>query len=65
VLTVGAPANIAIWSVTDPVIATAGDRDRRASSRPRVSTLPALEPDAPLPICLRTVVRGATVFLRD
>ncbi|MEO8330506.1 MAG: amidohydrolase family protein, partial [Candidatus Nanopelagicales bacterium] len=70
VLTIGAPANIAIWSVADSVITTAGattagDRDRAASSRPHASTLPALEPDAPLPICLRTVVRGATVFLRD
>jgi len=26
---------------------------------------PTLDPDSPLPTCLRTVVRGSTVFLRD
>ena len=46
VLTVGAPATFAVWDVPE-VDASTG--------------LPVLEPDAPLPRCTRTVVRGRQV----
>jgi predicted amidohydrolase YtcJ len=49
VLVPGAPATYAIWR-TDP--------DAGAG-------LPDLSPDADLPVCLRTVVRGRTVFTRE
>lgn len=46
VLAPGAPATFAVWQVDEP----AGNG------------LPHLRPDSPLPTCVRTVVRGETVF---
>ncbi|MBB4683573.1 amidohydrolase [Amycolatopsis jiangsuensis] len=59
----GAPAHYAIWDATDLVVATADTRVQRWSTDPRsgVPPLPRLEPDSPLPRCLRTV-RGGTVL---
>ncbi|HVQ86914.1 MAG TPA: amidohydrolase family protein, partial [Actinomycetes bacterium] len=66
-LTVGAPANLAVWSASDLVVQSPDDRVAAWSTDPRagVPGLPTLESDAALPICLRTVVRGSTVFVRD
>ncbi|MFF0145824.1 hypothetical protein ATK36_1047 [Amycolatopsis sulphurea] len=59
----GAPAHYAIWDATDLVVATADSRVQRWSTDPRsgVPPLPRLDPDSPLPRCLRTV-RGGTVL---
>jgi predicted amidohydrolase YtcJ len=50
VLAAGAPATFAVW-----------DGDALAPG----ATLPELTPDAPLPTCLRTVVRGQSIHDRD
>lgn len=52
-LVVGAPATFAVWRTG----ALTADLD--------ASPLPLLTPDGPLPTCLRTVVRGQTVFRSD
>lgn len=60
----GAPASYAIWDAADLVVAAAADTVQRWSTDPRsrVPGLPPLTPDAPLPRCLRTVHRGATIY---
>jgi predicted amidohydrolase YtcJ len=45
----GAPATFAVWRALAPI---------------NPSRLPYLWPDQPLPVCLRTVVRGRTVYRR-
>jgi predicted amidohydrolase YtcJ len=62
----GAPASYAIWDTGELVVAAAADSVQRWSTDPRsrVPGLPALEPDAPLPTCLRTVHRGVTIYAR-
>jgi predicted amidohydrolase YtcJ len=64
VLTPGVPASYAIWQAGDLVVQTPDDRIAAWSTDPRagVPGLPDLSPDAPLPTCLQTVVRGRTVF---
>jgi hypothetical protein len=52
VLRVGAPATFAAWTATQGTGATQG----------KGTSLPALDPDGPLPQARRTVVRGTTVF---
>jgi predicted amidohydrolase YtcJ len=54
-LTAGAPATYAVW-----LAGTGSD-----STPPQATRLPALEPGGPLPTCLRTVVRGRTVYARE
>ncbi|MEV0432740.1 amidohydrolase [Nocardia sp. NPDC050413] len=60
----GAPASYAIWDAGDLVVAAAADTVQRWSTDPRsrVPGLPALDPDAPLPTCLRTVHNGTTIY---
>lgn len=60
----GAPAHYAIWDADDLVVATPDSRVQRWSTDPRagVPPLPRLEPDAPLPRCLRTVRAGEVVY---
>ncbi|WP_280488653.1 amidohydrolase [Nocardia farcinica] len=60
----GAPASYAIWEAGELVVAAAADSVQRWSTDPRsrVPGLPALEPDSPLPRCLRTVHRGVTIY---
>ncbi|WP_330230094.1 amidohydrolase family protein [Nocardia sp. NBC_00508] len=60
----GAPASYAIWDADELVVAAAADSVQRWSTDPRsrVPGLPALEPDSPLPTCLRTVHRGTTIY---
>ncbi|MCH0542210.1 amidohydrolase [Streptomyces sp. MUM 203J] len=66
VLVPGAPADYAVWRTGDLVVQAPDDRVARWSTDPRSGTpgLPDLSPGAPLPVCLRTVVGGRTVFVR-
>ncbi len=60
----GAPASYAVWDATDLVVAAASDTVQRWSTDPRsrVPGLPALEPGAGLPRCLRTIREGVTIY---
>ncbi|MCW7941123.1 amidohydrolase [Streptomyces hygroscopicus] len=66
VLVPGAPADYAVWRTGELVVQAPDDRVARWSTDPRSGTpgLPDLTPDADLPVCLRTVVGGRTVFVR-
>lgn len=66
-LTPGAPATYAVWRVDEFVAATQDSRVRRWStdSRSGVPALPDVSPVARLPRCLRTVLRGRTIFSRE
>ena len=61
------PATYAIWQAGDLVVRTPDERVRAWSTDPRsrVPGLPDLTPGLPLPRCLRTVVRGITVYDND
>ncbi|MFK4226056.1 amidohydrolase [Streptomyces sp. NPDC019890] len=62
----GAPADYAVWRTEELVVQAPDDRVARWSTDPRSGTpgLPDLTPGAELPVCLRTVVFGQTVFAR-
>ncbi|MFJ4871865.1 amidohydrolase [Streptomyces sp. NPDC088757] len=62
----GAPADYAVWRTEKLVVQAPDDRVARWSTDPRSGTpgLPDLSPGADLPVCLRTVVHGRTVFAR-
>lgn len=65
VLAPGMRASFAVWEVPYELVVQAPDSRVAAwSTDPRagVPGLPDLSPDAPLPRCLRTVVRGRTVY---
>lgn len=64
VLVPGAPADYAVWRTGALVVQAPDDRVARWSTDPRSGTpgLPDLGPGAELPVCLRTVVSGRTVF---
>ncbi|MEU8577717.1 amidohydrolase [Streptomyces asoensis] len=66
VLVPGAPADYAVWRTDELVVQAPDDRVARWSTDPRSGTpgLPDLTPGGELPVCLRTVVGGRTVFLR-
>ncbi|MEU3348482.1 amidohydrolase [Streptomyces sp. NPDC006700] len=66
VLVPGAPADYAVWSTGELVVQAPDDRVARWSTDPRSGTpgLPDLTPGRDLPVCLRTVVGGRTVFVR-
>ncbi|MET7702119.1 amidohydrolase [Streptomyces sp. NPDC005485] len=66
VLVPGAPADYAVWRTDDLVVQAPDDRVARWSTDPRSGTpgLPDLTPGGDLPVCLRTVVGGRTVFVR-
>ncbi|MFJ8002370.1 amidohydrolase [Streptomyces sp. NPDC096310] len=61
----GAPADYALWRTEELVVQAPDDRVARWSTDPRSGTpgLPDLTPGRPLPVCLRTVVGGHTVFV--
>lgn len=63
-LDLGMPATFAVWEVGDLVVQAPDERIQTWSTDPRSGTpgLPDLSPDAPAPACVRTVVRGRTVF---
>ncbi|MFE2234974.1 amidohydrolase [Streptomyces sp. NPDC059442] len=62
----GAPADYAVWRTDELVVQAPDDRVARWSTDPRSGTpgLPDLTPGADLPVCLRTVVSGQTVYVR-
>ncbi|MFI9273024.1 amidohydrolase [Kitasatospora sp. NPDC052896] len=64
VLIPGAPATYAVWQSGDLVVQAPDSRVAGWSTDPRsgIPGLPDLTPGAPLPTCLRTVVRGRTVY---
>lgn len=66
VLVPGAPADYAVWRTDALVVQAPDDRVARWSTDPRSGTpgLPDLTPGGDLPVCLRTVVGGRTVFVR-
>ncbi|MBV7695577.1 amidohydrolase [Streptomyces sp. TRM70350] len=66
VLVPGAPADYAVWRTGELVVQAPDDRVARWSTDPRSGTpgLPDLTPGCDLPVCLRTVVGGRTVFVR-
>ncbi len=66
VLVPGAPADYAVWRTGELVVQAPDDRVARWSTDPRSGTpgLPDLSPGRDLPLCLRTVVGGRTVFVR-
>ncbi|MFE1290806.1 amidohydrolase [Streptomyces sp. NPDC058751] len=65
VLVPGAPADYAVWRTGRLVVQAPDDRVARWSTDPRSGTpgLPDLTPGGDLPVCLRTVVGGRTVFV--
>ncbi|MBD0419482.1 amidohydrolase [Streptomyces sp. TRM S81-3] len=66
VLVPGAPADYAVWRTGELVVHAPDDRVARWSTDPRSGTpgLPDLSPGRDLPVCLRTVVGGRTVYVR-
>ncbi|MET9133492.1 amidohydrolase [Streptomyces antibioticus] len=66
VLVPGAPADYAVWRTDELVVQAPDDRVARWSTDPRSGTpgLPDLTPGRDLPLCLRTVVGGRTVYVR-
>ncbi|MFJ8084696.1 amidohydrolase [Streptomyces sp. NPDC096205] len=66
VLVPGAPADYAVWRTGELVVQAPDDRVARWSTDPRSGTpgLPDLTPGGELPVCLRTVVGGRTVYVR-
>ena len=63
-LDLGLPATFAVWEVGDLVVQAPDDRIQTWSTDPRSGTpgLPDLSAGVPAPVCLRTAVRGRTVF---
>ncbi|OMI41582.1 amidohydrolase [Streptomyces sparsogenes] len=66
VLVPGAPADYAVWRTGELVVQVPDTRVAGWSTDPRSGTpgLPDLTPGAQLPVCVRTVVAGRTVYLR-
>ncbi|MFB8029416.1 MULTISPECIES: amidohydrolase [unclassified Streptomyces] len=66
VLVPGAPADYAVWRTGELLVQAPDDRVARWSTDPRSGTpgLPDLTPGTELPVCLRTVVFGQTVYVR-
>jgi predicted amidohydrolase YtcJ len=63
----GAPASYAVWDVPGGLgaleVAAPADAVQRWSTDPRsrIPALPRLDPDGPLPVCRKTVHRGAAI----
>jgi predicted amidohydrolase YtcJ len=67
VISLGAPASIAVWDVPgDLVVQTPDSRIAAWSTDPRagVPQLPDLSPDVDLPTCVLTLVAGETAYER-
>jgi hypothetical protein len=64
VLAPGMPATFAVWRAGELGIDAPDERVSRWSTDPRASVpgLPDVGPDRDLPVCLRTVLRGRTIF---
>jgi predicted amidohydrolase YtcJ len=63
----GAPASYAVWEADELVVAVSDTRVQRWSTDPRagIPPLPPVEPNAALPRCLRTVLRGQVIYDRE
>ncbi|WP_372454721.1 amidohydrolase [Streptomyces buecherae] len=66
VLVPGAPADLAVWQHGELVVQVPDERVANWSTDPRSGTpgLPDLTPGLPLPVCVRTMVGGRTVYER-
>ena len=66
-IAVGEPADVVVWDCGELLVEAPDDRVSAWSTDPRagVPGLPSLVPDAPDPVCLRTVVAGRTVYSND
>ncbi|GAA2098243.1 amidohydrolase [Streptomyces albiaxialis] len=66
VLVPGAPADYVLWRTGELIVQTPDTRVANWSTDPRSGTpgLPDLTPGGQLPVCLRTVVAGQTVYAR-
>jgi predicted amidohydrolase YtcJ len=66
-LAAGAPATYAVWEVEDLVVQAPDARVAGWSTDPRSGTpgLPRLEPGAPSPRCLATVLDGRALYVAD
>ena len=66
VLVPGAPADYALWRTGELIVQAPDTRVANWSTDPRSGTpgLPDLTPGSQLPVCLRTVVAGRTVYAR-
>jgi hypothetical protein len=64
VLAPGTPATFAVWQAGELAVDSPDERIARWSTDPRAAVpgLPDVAPGADLPSCLRTVVRGETIF---
>ena len=64
VLAPGAPATFAVWEAGELAVDAPDERVSRWSTDPRAAVpgLPDVAPGAPLPRCLRTVLRGEPIF---
>ena len=62
----GAPATYAVWDAAELIVAGSDSRVARWSLDPRsgVPGLPPLDPGVALPTCLRTVLKGRTIYER-
>jgi predicted amidohydrolase YtcJ len=66
ILATGSTASFAAWRTGELGVESPDDRVSRWSTDPRAAVpgLPELAPGVELPLCLRTVVRGDTIFER-
>ncbi|WP_184576302.1 amidohydrolase [Streptomyces zagrosensis] len=66
VLVPGAPADLAVWEAGELVVQVPDERVAAWSTDPRSGTpgLPDLTPGRPLPVCVRTIVAGRTIYER-
>lgn len=67
VLAPGAPATFAVWQAGELGVEAPDERVERWSTDPRsaVPGLPDVVPGAVLPTCLRTVLRGVTIYTAE
>lgn len=67
VLAPGMPATFAVWQAGPLGVDAPDDRVARWSTDPRAAVpgLPDLAPGQPLPTCVRTVLRGRTIYSAD
>ncbi|WP_235900379.1 amidohydrolase [Lolliginicoccus suaedae] len=60
----GAPASYAVWEAGELVISAPSNAVQRWSTDPRSRVPPLPDLEAPLPVCLRTVRDGVTIYER-
>ena len=67
ILAAGSPATFAVWEAGELGVDAPDERVSRWSTDPRAAVpgLPDLAPGAPLPVCVATYLRGASIFARS